>query len=110
MAKWEQGSTKTIRWPAKNHATVGSGPGTVQLYIGTAGGNDDFQKGTPFASTNNTNTNGTTTGNNTNDKKTNKLLCVRAENHLLALAETSIVVSLPNVVLSLHERTYADAL
>jgi len=50
MAKWEQGSTKTIRWPAKNHATVGSGPGTVQLYIGTAGGNDDFQKGTPFAS------------------------------------------------------------
>ena len=60
--------------------------------------------------TNNTNTNGTTTGNNTNDKKTNKLLCVRAENHLLALAETSIVVSLPNVVLSLHERTYADAL
>ena len=50
MAKWEAGTTKTVRWPAKNHATVGSGPGTVQIYIGSANGNDDFNKAAPFAS------------------------------------------------------------
>mgnify|MGYP004085448621 CR=1 FL=1 len=40
MATWRAGSTVTLRWPAKNHATVNSGPGTVQVYMGTAGGND----------------------------------------------------------------------
>ena len=50
MAKWAAGSQIEVRWPAKNHATVSSGPGTVQLYLGTAGGNDDFNKATPFSS------------------------------------------------------------
>ena len=49
MATWQAGSTHTLRWPAKNHATVPAGPGTVQVYIGTAGGGDNFNKQTPLA-------------------------------------------------------------
>ena len=49
MGSWEAGSVVTLRWPAKNHATVNAGPGTVQVYIGTKDGGDDFQKNTPLA-------------------------------------------------------------